>query len=459
MTTPYPLLDTLHQQGIAPLSLSATDDGNLSVGGVTVRTLLETYGSPLYVMDGSTLRANAQAYTQACQQAFGQDKALVLYACKANLSMGLAKLLAEEGMGFDAVSRGELLTLLRAGVSPDKIAFNGNNKTEADLVFALDHGIRRIVVDNFDELDLLCHVCEHLHTQANILVRVTPGIECHTHDYIRTGQHDSKFGIPLASVPALAQRLAQADAQAHITLKGLHAHIGSQIFELSAYDDLVTILLQTYAQLRDEHGLTLTELDVGGGLGMAYTQADDPPTPQQLMDMLTKALHRETQRHKLPMPFIYMEPGRSIVAKAGMTLYTVGSRKLPPQGALPYVAVDGGMGDNIRPALYQAAYTAVVASRLADYADPATHETVRIVGHYCESGDVLLPNFTGPQLRRGDTLLVFGTGAYNYAMSSRYNRFPTPAMVLVEEGRHGWLVARPTHDDLLAHDRCPAWLH
>jgi diaminopimelate decarboxylase len=370
----------------------------------------------------------------------------------------MATLLAQEGMGFDAVSRGELMTLLQAGVPPERILFNGNNKTEADLVYALDHGIRRIVVDNWDELTLLIHVCEHLHTQANILVRVTPGIECHTHDYIRTGQHDSKFGIPLAEVPALAQRLQQPDAQATLVLKGLHAHIGSQIFELAAYRDLVNVMMTTYAQLSDDFGITLTELDVGGGLGMAYTQADDPPTPQQLVATLSEALHQAAEMHQVPVPFLYMEPGRSIVARAGITLYSVGSRKQPPGDALPFVAVDGGMGDNIRPALYKASYTALNASRLADYEQPATHETVRVVGHYCESGDVLLSPWTGPALRRGDTLMVFGTGAYNYAMASRYNRFPTPAMVLVEQGRHALLVARPTLEELLALDRCPAWL-
>lgn len=435
---------------IAPLGYALQAKGP-SLGGVLLSDLTAQFGSPLYVMDGKTLRHQAQAYHKGLKPACANNY-LVAYACKANLNVGLATLMAQEGLGFDVVSAGELYTVLKAGVLGDQILFNGNNKSAADLQMALEAGVHRISVDNLSEIPLIAGVARGIGKKALILLRVTPGIECHTHDYIKTGQHDSKFGLGLEHLEATVADILNNYADC-LELKGLHAHIGSQIFELRAYEDLVRILLEQYALLKARFGLVLTDIDLGGGLGINYTEADDPPDISALLERLTTGLQQQCQRHNYPQPRVILEPGRSMVARAGVTLYSVGSRKDVP-GYPSFIAVDGGMGDNIRPALYQASYTAVVANKLGQPAE----ETVKLVGKYCESGDVVLPSFSAPRLEPGDTVMVFATGAYNYAMSSHYNRFAPPAMVLVEDGRADWLVARESLEDLLAQDRLPAWL-
>lgn len=436
---------------VAPVTY-AVDNGQPLLGGVPVTELVSRFGTPLYVLDGETIRRAARAYRNTLQAHYPQDT-LVAYACKANLTVGLARLMAQEGLGLDVVSEGELQTAIRAEVPGENLIFNGNNKSQSELSQALEYGVGRIVVDNLAELERLASVARQRRCKAAILLRVTPGIECHTHDYIRTGQNNSKFGFSLDGLPQVVTRILTEWPDA-LELKGLQAHIGSQIFELQAYEDLADIMLGLLDSVRQAHGVTLTDLDLGGGMGIAYTHQDDPqPIPELVTRMVTRLQHQAAQR-QFPLPRLIVEPGRSLLARAGVTLYTVGARK-DIAGYPPFVAVDGGMGDNIRPALYQAAYTAVTANRLAQ----PVEETVKLVGKYCESGDVLLPAYATPTLVPGDTVLVMGTGAYNYTMSSQYNRFPRPAMVLVENGQAGLLVRRETVDDLLRLDQMPEWLH
>jgi diaminopimelate decarboxylase len=426
------------------------ENGQPVVGGVPVTDLIATYGTPLYVLDGQTIREAARAYKQTLETEY-KAKTLVVYACKANLNVGLCKLMAQEGIGLDVVSAGELYTAMQANFPANNIVFNGNNKSVTELEMALDYGVERIIVDNFDEIGRLAAVAKRLGKVANILLRVAPGIECHTHEYIKTGQNDSKFGFPLHQVKKAIAEIVNLHGET-LCLKGIHGHIGSQIFELKAYEGLVDIFLTLANEVRSEFGVTFEDLDLGGGLGIAYTPDDDPQPIEVLMKQLANTVQSKAEALNYPLPRIFVEPGRSLIARAGITLYTVGGRKVV-EGVTPFISVDGGMGDNIRPALYQAVYSAVVANKLTQ----ANTETVRVVGKYCESGDVLLRAFDCPTLEPSDTLLVFGTGAYNHAMSSNYNRIGRPAMVLVENGNHGLLVERESLAYLAANDRIPAW--
>ena len=436
---------------IVPIGYSVKD-GNPSLGGVEISELTKRYGTPLYVVDAESVRWACRQYLEPLETHYPEE-ALVVYACKANMSLGLVKLMQQEGMGLDVVSAGELYTAMKAEFPPERVLFNGNNKSRTEIEMALDYGVRRIVVDNLSELDLLAEVAKARKRQVNVLLRVAPGIEAHTHDYIKTGQNDSKFGFSLQQLGPTIQKI-QGEYSEQIQLKGLHAHIGSQIFELTAYEDLVKILLNIYYNVRESFdGLTLGELDLGGGWGIAYTNSDNPMPIPELIETASQRLKDYAEKLSFPLPKLYLEPGRSIMARAGVTLYTVGSRK-DLEGYPSYIAVDGGMGDNIRPALYQADYTAVVANKLRT----GTQETIKLVGKYCESGDVVLPRFAGPRLERGDTVMVFSTGAYNYAMASNYNRIPKPATVMVENGESAILVERESLDDLLAFDRIPSWL-
>ena len=435
---------------IAPTTFSVHSD-RVSIGGVWLDELAKTYGTPLYIVDGTTLRQAARDYKETLEQAY-KGKHLVVYACKANMNMGLVKLLESEGFGLDVVSAGELNTALKAGFPLERIIMNGNNKSSQDIAMALEANINRILVDNASELEVIAEQARRLETKAKILLRVTPGLECHTHDYIKTGQNDSKFGFSLEQLSAIIHTI-QNDYQDTLELKGLQAHIGSQIFELQAYEDLVKILLNIVYNVKQAYGLELEDLDVGGGLGIAYTDADDPRPIPTLVQQVAETLEHYANKLELPLPRLMMEPGRSLIARAGVTLYSVGSRK-DLEGYPSYIAVDGGMGDNIRPALYQAEYTAMVANKPM----AAPEETVRLVGKYCESGDILLKAFETPKLERGDLVMLFSTGGYNASMASNYNRFPRPAMVLVEEGKSALLMKRESLDDLLLQDMIPEWL-
>jgi diaminopimelate decarboxylase len=446
---------------ITPVGYAVNTEHQPSIDGVLISDLVEGHGTPLYVLDGQTIRAMASAYQDPLRDLYPAE-ALPLYASKANLSVGLCRLMALLGMGLDVVSGGELHTAIRANFPMDRIFFNGNNKSQLEIELALTHNIGRITVDNFYELALIHHVATQQGwpqqgKRVNVLLRVTPGIDCHTHDYIKTGHIDSKFGFDLSHLDQAFDLLCGTYANT-VCLKGLHAHVGSQIFEVTPYLDLITVMLDLYVDVQTRYPTLgiLPDLNLGGGLGIAYTQADDPPDVRETLSKLLPALQQAALQRHYPLPRLMLEPGRSMVATSGVTLYTVGSIKCVPATATTppkhYVAVDGGMGDNIRPALYQAMYTAAVANKLNHpIADPVLGQ-VTIAGKYCESGDILIKEAHLPSLEPGDTLIVFGTGAYNYSMASTYNRVPRPAMILIDQGKVIPLLRRETYDDLLAYD-------
>lgn len=437
---------------LKPITYRLDEHNRPSVGGVDLLDIAATFGTPLYVLDETTLRASARAYLETLKDAY-PGESLPLYACKANMSMGLVNLMAQAGMGLDVVSGGEIYTAAQAGFPMEKVLFNGNNKSPEEIEMAVHYGLGRISADNFRDLELIHQVAGIKGRKVDVLLRITPGIECHTHDYIKTGHSDSKFGFDLSQL-GYAIDLIMGKYAETIHLRGLHAHIGSQIFEVKPYEDLVEIMLNIYYNIRENYeGLVLDDLDIGGGLGVAYTGQDDPPSVPDTIRRVTDRLVSYAQKLDYPLPRLLLEPGRSMVATAGLTLYTVGSIKELP-AMRKHIAVDGGMGDNIRPALYQAQYTAVVANKIGK----PVEETVNLVGKYCESGDVLIKGLPVPKVETGDVIAVFGTGAYNYTMSSNYNRFPRPATVLLNNGKAHMLVQRETYETVIQQDLIPAHL-
>ncbi len=437
---------------LKPISYTLDDSNQPVVGGVNLVELARTHGTPLFVLDEATIRAAAKAYTDTLSKAY-PGPSLPLYACKANMNMGLVKLMEQCGMGLDVVSGGELYTAIQAGFPMERVLFNGNNKTAQELELAIHHEVGRISADNFQDLELIHKIAATKGKKVDVLLRITPGIECHTHDYIKTGHVDSKFGFDLSQLPVAIDRIVE-EFRETIVLKGLHAHIGSQIFEVRPYEDLIEVMMNIYYNIREQYnGLVLEDIDLGGGLGITYTGQDDPPAVPEAVTRIAEKLAAYAKRLNYPLPRLLMEPGRSLIATAGLTLYSVGSMKEVP-GVRKYVAVDGGMGDNIRPALYQAQYSALVANKIG----VPVEETVSIVGKYCESGDILIKGLPVPRLENGDVLVVFGTGAYNYSMASNYNRFPRPAVVLVGAGKAHVLVQRETYDTIIQQDLIPAHL-
>lgn len=421
--------------------------GRLEVGGCDVTTLAARFGTPLYIMDEALIRSNCRAYRDALQQHYDAD-GRILYASKAFLCQAMASLAAAEGLGLDAVSAGEIHTMVEAGVPPERIYFHGNNKSDAELEFALRHRVGRFVADSRDDLLRTSAAAVRLGCEAAVLLRITPGVNTDTHAYIRTGQLDSKFGVPLPEVRTVVEEALKLPG---LRLVGLHFHLGSQLQSVQPYRQAIALVFDAAAALRQELGWQLAELNVGGGLGVRYTAKDNPPSIAEFVQAVADAVRRGAAEAGLPLPALRLEPGRSIVAEAGTTLYTVGNIKEIP-GVRTYVAVDGGMYENPRPALYQADHQAVLANRPGS----AERVPVAIVGKCCETGDVLIPHIELPRLQSGDLLAVLTTGAYNYAMASNYNRLPRPAVVFVLDGQADVVVERETYADLVRHDRLPA---
>lgn len=427
---------------------SRNEKGRLTIGGVDVADLAREFGTPLYIMDEELIRQNCREYVESFRQHYPDFD--VAYASKAFLCTAMAALVAQEGLSLDVVSGGEIATALQAGFPMARTYFHGNNKTADEIRLALDAGVGRFVVDSLHELHLLSRLLGERNETVRILLRVTPGVEAHTHEYISTGQLDSKFGIPIEGGLALAAA-REALRTPGVELKGFHCHIGSQIFDLAGYRVAAERMLAFAAAVRAETGFTLSELSLGGGLGVRYVEGDRPVRPAQLVAVLAEAVRTGAAGYGLPLPRLIVEPGRSIVAEAGTTLYTVGTIKEIP-GVRTYLSVDGGMGDNIRPALYQARYECVVANKL----DSEPGRIVTVVGRYCESGDVLLTDVpVAADVAPGDLLAVFATGAYNYSMASRYNRFPTPPVVFVRGGRADLVVRRESFAEMAACDLLP----
>ncbi|MEM0950832.1 MAG: diaminopimelate decarboxylase [Cyanobacteria bacterium P01_H01_bin.74] len=436
-----------------PLTFSIDANNQARIGNLSLEGLAKTYGTPLYVLDQETISASARAYCNSLKEFYPGDS-LALYACKANMSMALVKVMEKEGMGLDVVSGGELYTAVNAGFPMDRVLFNGNNKTYDEVLMAVENNINRISADNFHDLALIHQVASTKNKTVDTILRITPGIECHTHDYIKTGQYESKFGFDLSQLPE-ALALINDQYQSTISLKGLHAHIGSQIFETKPYEDLIEIMMNIYYNIREQYnGLILEDIDLGGGIGICYTGQDDPPKVPDVLKAMTAKLASYSKKLNYPLPRLLLEPGRSMIATAGVTLYTVGSFKALPNHNKKYVAVDGGMGDNIRPALYQANYSAQIANKCG----LPIEESITLVGKYCESGDVLINDLPVPQVETGDTVVMFSTGAYGASMASNYNRFPRPASVLVTNGKAHLITARETYDTIIQQDLIPDFL-
>jgi diaminopimelate decarboxylase len=425
--------------------LGEAQHGRLVIGGVPAADLAREYGTPLYVMDEARLRANCRAYAGALRAAYPRSRAV--FASKALCCMATCRLAYDEGLAVDAVSAGEIHTALRAGVPAADLILHGSNKTPDELRLALDRGVGRIVVDNFYDLELLDALTGATGRTADVLLRLAPGIEPHTHQAIRTGGVDSKFGFGIVDGTA-REAVARTLRVRGLRLRGIHCHIGSQVMELDPFIRAAEAMMEFAAWMARDPKVAVDELDLGGGLGVRYLSTDEPPGVEAYVSALVRVVRRRAEEHRLPLPLLMLEPGRSIVGDAGLTLYTVGAIK-PIAGVRTYVSVDGGMYENPRTALYQARYQAVLADRLGE---PAT-DTVTIAGRCCESGDVLIWESRLPAPRSGDLLAVFTTGAYNYAMAGNYNRYPRPAIVFVRDGRARVVVAGETAEDLLARDR------
>ncbi len=421
------------------------DGGVLSIGGCRAPDLAAAHGTPLLVIDEGRFRQNCRTYLESLRRAYPRSQPI--YASKALCTLATCRLAYDEGLHVDVASGGEIYTARRAGIPGAALHFHGNNKTAEELRLALAEGVGRIVVDNFYELELLDRLTRELGVRAAVLLRLTPGIEPHTHRAIQTGGVDSKFGFGLPDGTAL-QAVRRALEIPGIALRGFHCHIGSQILDLEPFILAAGAMVEFAAVVRRELGLAIDELNLGGGLGIRYVPEDAPPPIPLFVDRLAGVLREALAAHGLPEPLLYLEPGRSIIGDAGVTLYTVGAIKAIP-GVRTYASVDGGMFENPRPALYGARYTAVVADR----ATAPPEQVVAVAGRCCESGDVLIWEAALPPLHPGDLLAVFSTGAYTYSMASNYNRFPRPAVVLADEGRVRVAVERETYDDLVRKDR------
>jgi diaminopimelate decarboxylase len=423
---------------------AVNEEGHLEIGGCDTVDLVEKYGTPLYVYDVELFRQRAHAFKKMFQK--HEVKSQVSYASKAFSSIAMLQLAREKGLSLDVVSGGELYTAVVANFPMEKIHFHGNNKSKEELKMALDHNIGCIVVDNFHELHMLHELCGERNQKVTVLLRVTPGIEAHTHDYILTGQEDSKFGFDLKNGQA-ETALAFALESEFLNMLGIHCHIGSQIFETEGFVLAAKNILEKLHLWDKQYGFKAEVLNLGGGFGIRYTEEDEPLSPEAYVEAMIMEVRKETERLSLPMPEIWIEPGRSLVGDAGTTLYSIGSRKEIPD-VRKYVAIDGGMNDNIRPALYDAKYEAVIANR----ANEEPEEVVSIAGKCCESGDMLIWDLPLPKQNANDILAVFCTGAYGYAMANNYNRIPRPPVIFVENGKSNLVIKRESYEDLVRLD-------
>ncbi|MEU8348149.1 MULTISPECIES: diaminopimelate decarboxylase [unclassified Streptomyces] len=417
-------------------------DGAATVGGIPVTRLAEEFGTPAYFLDEDDFRARCRAW----HDAFGGE-ADVFYAGKAFLSRAVVRWLYEEGLNLDVCSGGELATALAAGMPAERIALHGNNKSEAEIERAVREGVGRIVLDSFQEIVRVAHIAEKLGKRQRVQIRVTVGVEAHTHEFIATAHEDQKFGIALADGQAAeaVRRVLKLDS---LELAGIHSHIGSQIFDMAGFEVSARRVVGLLAEIRDEHGTELPEIDLGGGLGIAYTSEDDPREPHEIAKSLSDIVTRECAAAGLAVPRISVEPGRAIVGPTAFTLYEVGTVKELP-GLRTYVSVDGGMSDNIRTALYDAEYTVALVSRTST-AGPMLS---RVVGKHCESGDIVVRDaFLPADLATGDLIAVPATGAYCRSMASNYNHALRPPVVAVKDGEARVVVRRETEEDLLRLD-------
>lgn len=433
-------------QSVRPKTCKRNNNGILEVGGIEIPELVKKFGSPLYIYDFETI----DSITKDFKKAFEGRDIHMMYAAKAFMTKAICKIMQKENFGLDCVSAGELYTAHSAGFDMKNIVFNGNNKTCEELRIAIDFGVQLFSVDNFTEAKNLDKVAKEKNVKVNILLRITPGIECHTHEYIQTGNIDSKFGFDLSQIDEIVSLVV--NDYKNLNLVGLHAHLGSQIFETQVYHDAVEVMMREAKLIKDKFGLNLDTFNIGGGAGIKYVESDEPISIYEIADVVKNSFDENCAKYGIEKPHLYIEPGRCIVGTAGMTVYTVGSYKNVPNGK-KYVALDGGMADNIRPALYEAEYTAEKVSDIN-----VEKETVTLAGRYCESGDILIKNVEMPKLQEGDLVCLYDTGAYCYSMSSNYNRTLKPAVVLVKDGEAQIMVKRQTFEELVEDDEIPEML-
>jgi len=432
-------------KNIVPITTTIDSEDKLSIGGCSIDSLVRKYDSPLYILDEFTLRNSCRAYKKALEKYY-PGASMPIYASKANSSLFMSNLIASEGFGLDAVSEGELLTALKGGVPNKNIVFHGNNKSDKEIEFAIKNKIK-VIVDNDHDLKRLEEISDSLNNDLEVMIRFTPGIECHTHEYIRTGSFDSKFGFGIESLSKLFEDINKTK---HLKLIGIHAHIGSQIFELEPHNDLGEIMVNVILQAKKfDHNIK--ELNVGGGLGIKYTEEDDPPSIDEWVKTVSLSVVKACNKNNLNLPILMCEPGRSIVSTAGVTIYKIGSFKEIP-GIRTYLSVDGGMSDNPRPITYQSNYSACLVH---DPLNDNSPNKYTVAGKHCESGDVLFKELELGNCKTGDLICVFGTGAYNNSMSSNYNRIPKPAAILVCNGEAEIIQRRETPNDLLKYDVLP----
>jgi diaminopimelate decarboxylase len=419
-------------------------NNHLFLGGCDATALADEFGTPLYLYDEATLRNKCKEYREGFSQRY--PNSLVIYACKAFVNRALAQILNEEGLGLDVVSGGELAIAKSVGFPMDRIYFNGNNKSRQELAMAVEWGVGRIVVDNYYELSLLNEIARVAGAKQTILLRLSPGVDPHTHAHLTTGVIDSKFGFTMDQAE---KALTGEWPCSSLKLIGFHFHIGSQIFNFSAYQQAIEIVLKFAADIRSKHGFSIEELGIGGGLAISYSEDSPAPTISEFAETITATLLEKSKAHGIEPPRLIVEPGRSIMGEAGVALYTVGATKEIP-GVRKYVSVDGGIADNIRPAMYGAKYEAVVANKMVDMAEgSAEKERVTIAGKYCESGDILIQDIDLPKLEPGDLIAVPCCGAYCLSMASNYNGSLKAAIVMVKDGKARLIRRRESYDDLM----------
>jgi diaminopimelate decarboxylase len=436
--------DALRLRAILPVTAAVSKNGNLAIGGCDTIGLLREFGSPLYVFDELTLREKCREYVAEFGSRYHDVS--VLYASKAFINLAIATIATQEGLGLDVVSGGELAVALRAGVPMERVHFHGNNKSPDELRMAVDAGIGRVVIDNFYELDLLDSVSAAAGRKQAVLLRISPNVDAHTHAHTTTGTLDTKFGIPIETGQA-EEAIQRALAAEHLDLRGIHAHLGSPIFELDPYEHAIEVLLGFAGEMHARHGFVLQEFSPGGGFAVQYVEEQPAPPAAAYAEVICDSIRRWCTVNRLPLPHLTVEPGRSTVCRSGVALYTAGASKDIP-GVRRYVAVDGGMADNIRPAIYGSKYEALLANRPLD----AAEETVTIAGKFCESGDILIRDARLPRVNAGDVVAIPASGAYCLAMSSNYNHAPRPAVVLVMGGKPRLIRRRETYDDLMRLD-------
>ncbi len=427
-----------------------SENALLMIEGCSATDLVNTYGSPLYVLSESKIRGQIQQIKDAFLNKY--PNTVAAYASKAFLTTAFVKLIHQEGLSMDVVSGGELFTALHAGFPAEKLIFHGNSKSQSEIEMAVKSGVGRIVVDHAEELEMIETIASQYDKVMGIFFRITPGVEARTHAYISTGQKDSKFGIPLKE-ETFFPLMKKAIESPYIDFKGFHFHVGSQLFDNTAHIAATKVALSLIEAIQDKYNYKVTELNIGGGFGIQYTRDQEPKPLGYFLDPVMACIDNFCKEKGLERPRVYIEPGRMIVGEAGTTLYTVGAIKSIPE-IRTYVAVDGGMTDNIRPALYGAQYEAAIATKM----DAERDQTVTICGKCCESGDILIKDIQMPKIQSGDLLAIFSTGAYHYAMASHYNKQVIPAVVLVKGDQAYEIIKRESYEDLIQKDSVPDYL-